>query len=302
MRSPVEIGLVDLFDGSEERDVAFMAEFGRTAEELGFSGIWLPEHLVFFDEYTSAYPYPNAPSASDPDKLETHNKSVGGRARVEAAADQGLLDILQAAAEVCAATTRLRVGSSVLLLPLRNVRTFTRELMTLAELTDDRFDLGVGVGWSAEEFGACGSPFKTRGRRCEQNMVELARQWAEDADGLYPQTGRALPRMLVGGHSPVALRRAATAGTGWYPWNLTVSQFGEHHATYLRHLEEAGRDRAEQHVVAGLRFTGELTALPDVVGRYAELGADGVNLSLRMTAESYAETMSAVSDAVGLAA
>lgn len=297
----MEIGLVDLFDGSAERDPDFMARFGRTAEELGFTGIWLPEHIVFFDEYTSEYPYPEAPSATDPEKVERHNKTVDGTARVEAAADQGLLDVLQAAAEVCAATTRLRVGSSVLLLPLRNPRLLTRDLMTVAALTDGRVDLGVGVGWSAEEFAACQTDFRTRGRRCGEGIAELTRLW-DDPDGIYPAHPAPMPRVLVGGHSAAALRRAATVGTGWYPWNLTPSQFAEHHTTYRDHLDAAGRDRAGQHVIAGLRFTGELAALPPVVERYLELGADGVNISLRMGTHDYADTMQAVSDALELAA
>lgn len=297
----MEIGLVDLFDGSAERDPAFMAQFGRTAEELGFTGIWLPEHIVFFDEYTSAYPYPEAPSATDPEKVERHNKTVDGTARVEAAADQGLLDVLQAAAEVCAATTRLRVGSSVLLLPLRNPRLLTRELMTVAALTDGRVDLGVGVGWSAEEFAACQTDFTTRGRRCGEGIAELTRLWA-DPDDVYPADPAPMPRVLVGGHSRAALRRAATVATGWYPWNLTPSRFAEHHATYREHLDAAGRDRAAQHVIVGLRFTGEMAALPSVVERYLDLGADGVNISLRMGTHDYADTMQAVSDALELAA
>ncbi|MFD5826251.1 LLM class flavin-dependent oxidoreductase [Lentzea sp. NPDC060358] len=297
----MEIGLVDLFDGSPERNPDFMAQLGRTAEELGFTGIWLPEHIVFFDEYTSAYPYPEAPSATDPEKVERHNKTVDGTARVEAAADQGLIDVLQAAAEVCAATTRLRIGSSVLLLPLRNPRLFARDLMTAVELTDGRIDLGVGVGWSAEEFAACQTDFKTRGRRCGEGIAELTRLW-DDPDGVYPRTPAPMPRVLVGGHSPAALRRAATVATGWYPWNLTPSQFAEHHRTYREHLDAAGKDREEQHVIAGLRFTGEMAALPAVVDRYRELGADGVNISLRMQVHDYADTMKSVSDALGLAA
>ena len=101
---------------------------------------------------------------------------------------------------------------------------------------------------------------------------------------------------------PAALRRAATVATGWYPWNLTPSQFAEHHRTYCEHLAAAGKDRAGQHVIVGFRFTGETAALPSVVERYLQLGADGVNISLRMQVHDYADTMQAVSDALGLAA
>ena len=295
----MEIGLVDLFDGTEARGLDFMAEFAQTAEKNGFSGLWLPEHIMFFEEYTSAYPYPNHPSAEDPDKIEAHNKTVDGTPQVEAAEDQGLLDVQLAAAELCRATTTLRVGSSVMLLPLRNVSLLARELMTLAELTGDRFDLGVGVGWSQQEVEGCEAVFKTRGRRNEDSMVALAQMWDDD---VFPDRSHPLPRVLVGGHSPVAIRRAATVATGWYPYNLTMPEFAEHHATYCRLLEEAGRDRAQQHVVAGVRFTGSLSSLRSLVDRYADIGADGVNISLRMTNDDYAETMAEVAGVLGLAA
>lgn len=299
-RGRVEIGLVDLFDGSEVRDLAFMADFARTAESAGIDGIWLPEHIVFFDEYDSEYPYPDAPSATDPDSKAQHNKTVGGKAQVEVSEDQGLLDLTQVAVELCSATQRLRVGSSVLLLPLRNPRLFAREVATVSALTGGRFDLGVGVGWSAEEFAACESDFRTRGRRCEQLMHDLRVAWAgNDPEApAVPQVPE--PRMLVGGHSPAALRRAATVATGWYPWNLTISEFAEHLATVERQAAEAGRSRDELHVVAGFRATGTIAELPEIVGRYAEAGADGVNISLRMTPEGYAETMHQVGQTLGL--
>ncbi|WP_185996675.1 LLM class flavin-dependent oxidoreductase [Nocardioides campestrisoli] len=299
----MEIGLVDLFDGSAERDLAFMRDFSQTAEELGFTGIWLPEHLVFFEQYDSVYPYPAAPSASDPERTEVHNKVEDGKARVEAAQDQGLLDVAMAAATVLGFTERLRIGSSVLLLPTRNVRLFARELMTLSALTGDRFDLGVGVGWAAEEFQAAGSPFRIRGMRSEQNLGELDRLWAADDEGLVlPDPRPARPRILVGGHSPAAIRRAATVAGGWYPWNLTPSQFGEHHASFRDQAAEAGKDVDALHAVAGFRFLGAWDQLPDLVDRYAAHGADGVNLSLRMTTENYVETMQSISDALGLVA
>ncbi len=299
-RGRVEIGLVDLFDGSEVRDLAFMADFARMAESAGIDGIWLPEHVVFFDEYDSEYPYPDAPSATDPDSKALHNKTVGGKAQVEVSEDQGLLDLTQVAVELCSATQRLRVGSSVLLLPLRNPRLFAREVATVSALTGGRFDLGVGVGWSAEEFAACESDFRTRGRRCEQLMHDLRAAWTANDPEAPPVPQVPEPRMLVGGHSPAALRRAATVATGWYPWNLTISEFAEHLATVERQAAEAGRSRDELHVVAGFRATGTIAELPEIVGRYAEAGADGVNISLRMTPEGYAETMHHVGQTLGL--
>jgi alkanesulfonate monooxygenase SsuD/methylene tetrahydromethanopterin reductase-like flavin-dependent oxidoreductase (luciferase family) len=296
----VEIGVVDLFDGSPERDAEFIQSFARTAEDLGFSGIWLPEHILFFDQYESEYPYPSAPSAADPTRSEVHNATVDGKPRVEVSDDQGLLDLFQTAVQVCRATTRIRFGSSVLLLPLRNPSVIARELLTVGELTGDRFDLGVGVGWSSEELEACETDFASRGRRNEDMMVDLRQRWPKDA--AEPSAAGRMPRMLVGGHSPAAIRRAAQVADGWYPWNLTLPQFEQHYATYARRVREAGRELADQHVIAGLRFSGDLEALPAVVEGYARLGADGVNVSLRTDARSYAETLATASRILELAA
>jgi alkanesulfonate monooxygenase SsuD/methylene tetrahydromethanopterin reductase-like flavin-dependent oxidoreductase (luciferase family) len=300
-RGRIEVGLVDLFDGSPERDLSFMAEFARTAERTGFDGIWMPEHILFFEEYDSVYPYPEAPLAANPDVKEQHNKVVEGKAQVESAPDQGLLDLFQTAVEVCAATTRLRFGSSVLLLPLRNPQVMAREALTVAELTGGRFDLGVGVGWSAEEFEACECDFKTRGKRCESVMHMLTELWAEGSSGdLRLPPGVQPPRILVGGHSPAAVRRAGTVAGGWYPWNLTPSELEDGLRALQVHLDAAGRSRDDVHVIAGFRGVGELSDLTSIVNRYAELGVDGINVSLRMTVDNYADVMGEVAQTLGL--
>lgn len=300
-RGRVEIGLVDLFDGSPERDLAFMTEFARAAESTGFDGIWMPEHVLFFEQYDSVYPYPEAPLAANPDIKEQHNKVVEGKAQVESASDQGLLDLFQTAIEVCAATTRLRFASSVLLLPLRNPRILAREALTVAELTGGRFDLGVGVGWSAEEFAACETDFKTRGKRCEQLVQALTGAWSGGHEnGPSLPIGVRAPRVIVGGHSPAAIRRAGTMGDGWYPWNLTPAELADGLRTLEKHVESSGRNRDDLHVIAGFRGVGELSDLPEIVRRYAELGVDGINISLRMTVDNYREVMAEVAGVLGL--
>ncbi|XTZ14546.1 LLM class flavin-dependent oxidoreductase [Micromonospora echinospora] len=300
-RGRVEVGLVDLFDGSPERDLAFMTRFARAVENAGFDGIWLPEHMLFFERYDSVYPYPEAPLAARPDVKERHNKIVEGKAQVETAPDQGLLDIFQTAVEVCAATARLRFGSSVLLLPLRNPRILAREALTVAELTGGRFDLGVGVGWSAEEFAACESDFRTRGKRCEQLVRALADAWGGgDRAGPALPVGIRAPRVLVGGHSAAAIRRAGTVADGWYPWNLTPAELADGLRTLRHHVEASGRSRDDLHVIAGFRGVGELADLPEIVRRYAELGVDGINISLRMTVDNYGEVLAEAADALGL--
>jgi alkanesulfonate monooxygenase SsuD/methylene tetrahydromethanopterin reductase-like flavin-dependent oxidoreductase (luciferase family) len=298
----MEIGLVHLFDGSPEQGPEYMAEFARTAERYGFAGIWVPEHIVFFNHYESAYPYPNHPTADDPNKLESHHAVVDGKPQVEAAERQGLLDVQLTAAALLGATQKLRVGSSVALLPLRNVRVLTRELWSLAEMTGGRFDLGIGVGWSTEEVDACEADPKTRGKRTSDSTRDLFDLWDADIIG-RPAGSWAAPRVLVAGHSPAAIRRAAEVGTGWYPYNLTMDEWTEHHTAYVNLLKENGRGRADQHAVAGVRFTGEdLSAVRKFVDGYTSRGADAVNISLRLTPDTYADTMAELADVLGLVA
>ena len=109
-----------------------------------------------------------------------------------------------------------------------------------------------------------------------------------------------MPRMFQAGHSPAAIRRAATIATGWYPWNLTPSEFATHLATLHEKMEAAGRDRSEVRVIAGFRFTGTPDQLPDMVQRYLDAGADAVNLSLRMNTDDCEAVMTEHASALGL--
>ena len=190
----------------------------------------------------------------------------------------------------------------MLLLPLRNPHLLAREALTVAELTGGRFDLGVGLGWSAEEFAACESDFTVRGKRSEKLMNDLSSAW----NGDRRNPSRSLPadtvppRVLVGGQARAAVRRAATVADGWYPWNLTPTELTEGLENLEQHLAKAGRSRDDVHVIAGFRAVGELEDLSRIVARYAELGVDGINISLRMTEDNYAHVMSEVANVLGL--
>src|SRR5215467_5931460 len=101
MSPPVPVGLAAAFGNSPARDAAFVQEFASRAESLGYESLWVPEHIVFFDEYDSRYPY---------------NES----GRLEVAADIGLFDPFLALTVAAVATSRLKLGTSVLLIGERN--------------------------------------------------------------------------------------------------------------------------------------------------------------------------------------
>jgi probable F420-dependent oxidoreductase len=127
-------------------------------------------------------------------------------------------------------TRTIKLGTMVLVLPLRNPVYFAKEWATLDLLSGGRTILGVGVGWHEEEFGLMGIPHKERGRRMDEMLELVTALWAGDNvtyAGKYYQVKNLTidpkpvqkphPPIWIGGHSPAALRRVARLGDGWHP-------------------------------------------------------------------------------------
>ena len=220
-----EIGLVLAFDGAPGRGASYVRDVAQAAEGLGFHSIWVPEHVVFFEEYESRYPYPPSPGST-----ETPSLPAGER--------PGLYDPLFACGAIAAATTTLRVGTAVALVPLRHPLLLAREVTSLDHFTGGRFTLGVGVGWLAEEFAALNVPFAERGAIADEHLDALRALMADEVasfHGTYVNFDGAVmlpmpltpggPPILVGGNTAAALRRVARSGDGWYAWNLTPAEF-----------------------------------------------------------------------------
>ncbi|WP_433456404.1 LLM class F420-dependent oxidoreductase (plasmid) [Streptomyces sp. CA-142005] len=187
------------------------------AENHGFARLWCGEHVVLVDAPASRYPY-----------------SEDGRIAVPADADW--LDPLLALTFAAAVTSRIDLATGVLLLPEHNPVVVAKQAATLDVLSAGRFSLGVGVGWSAEEFAALGVPFTGRGRRTDEYLAVLRTLWAEDPASFTgeftcfdatrvnpkPLRGGQLP-VVVGGNGDAALRRAARSAEGWYGFNVPVA-------------------------------------------------------------------------------
>ncbi|WP_243788121.1 TIGR03619 family F420-dependent LLM class oxidoreductase [Saccharopolyspora gloriosae] len=184
-----------------------LTELARTAEELGFSAIALPDSLFYSEDVAADYPY-------TPD---------GKRMWTE---ETPWTDPLVAAAAMGAVTERLRFYTSVLKLGPRNPVLLSRQVASVAALTGDRFGLGIGIGWTPEEFEWCGAPFERRGPRVDEaidvlrlilggGMVEHHGEFFDfDRLRISPAPGAQVP-IYIGGHTERALRRAALRGDGW---------------------------------------------------------------------------------------
>ncbi|MFC4857534.1 TIGR03619 family F420-dependent LLM class oxidoreductase [Actinophytocola glycyrrhizae] len=187
-------------------DPGNLVAYARHAEECGFEGLYLPEHVVL---------HPGAALRS-----------------VELPPTMPYLDPVDALAFVAAATSRLLLGTGVLLLPYHHPVPLAKRLATVDVLSAGRLRLlTVGVGALPGEARAVGVDFATRGRRADEAIDVLRLLWSGGADGVsndgeffpfadlcsFPQpVGGPLP-IHVGGSSPAAARRAGTRGDGWFP-------------------------------------------------------------------------------------
>jgi probable F420-dependent oxidoreductase len=218
------------------------------AEQSGFATLWSGEHVVMVDRSASRYPY-----------------SDDGQIAVPAAADW--IDPLIGLSFAAAATSTIGIATGVLLLPEHNPVLVAKQAATLDTLSAGRLTLGVGIGWSREEFDALGVPFEQRAARTAEYVESMRTLWREDVasfDGDFvrfdsirvnpkPVADRRIP-IVLGGNSDAALRRVVAWGDGWYGFNLDgVEQVAER-LEFLRQLcAERGRDRAELQFAVALR-------------------------------------------------
>ena len=201
--------------------------------------------------------------------------SVDGQIAVPAEADW--LDPLVGLSFVAAATLRIEIATGVLLLPEHNPVLLAKQAASLDALSGGRLTLGVGVGWSREEFAALGVPFGRRGERATEYVAAMRTLWREDVatfDGEFvgfdsvrvnpkPVRSRRIP-VVVGGNSDAALRRVAAWGDGWYGFNLAGVDAVRERVGMLRDLcREAGRDVRELRLAVALDGgePGDMSAL-----------------------------------------
>lgn len=249
-------------------DLPAMPALAREAERAGCDSVWVPEHLIWPAQVSTPYPYSDDGRAPVPEVFPVYDPWV-------------LL------AWVAAATERIRLGTSIYILPLRDPHVTARAVATLDLVSGGRALLGAGVGWLAEEFEIAGQGFADRGARSDEITAILRALWspgsASFAGASYsfpevhfepkPPQGAALP-ILFGGESPPALRRAARLGAGWIGLRHSPSSARER-VERLRELRgAAGREGEPFEVTVGAPADVDAEA----VAAYAEAGVDRICL------------------------
>jgi len=275
-----------------------VARLARTIEQLGY------DHIDVFDHIVMGYP-------------------IAGRPPGPYTPTMPILEALMTLAHLAAVTTRVTLGTEVLVLPQRHPTLVAKQVSTLDTLSGGRVRLGVGVGWQESEYEALGEEFRTRGARMDEAIRLLRACWSDahvDFAGLHyrvtamgmepkPPQGRQLP-IWIGGMSEPAWRRVGQLGDGWLASRVTDADSARRALDAIRrHAEAAGRDLGAiglQSMVAppprdaeGRRFYAEQDR---VVTRVVELQAMGFQwVSLNATAifQAGARSVEAMIDTLG---
>jgi len=245
----MDIGIGLLFDGSPGNSLTEAGGYAKALEDMGFSSLWLPDHVVVFEQYAPNYTY-----------------SENGLPPF--APRQGWFDPLFGLAAMAATTSRIRLGTNILILPQRNPVILAKEIVALDHLSGGRIDVGVGIGWSPEEYAALGVPFERRGARADDYIKAMTCLWTDEVstyDGEFVSFTDAValpkpvqsprPPVLIGGQTPAALRRAARLGDGWTSWNLPPEQIPATLDRLTAECEAAGRDPAELRKIQTIFYT-----------------------------------------------
>jgi probable F420-dependent oxidoreductase len=255
----------------------------QRAETLGYDGVWVTERLLY--PLNPQTPYPASPDGSLPEPYKI------------------VFDPLETLTFVAAQTKRIAVGTSVLDMPFYNPVLLARRLTTLDVFSGGRLRVGLGQGWSKDEYDAVGIVPRGLGRRADEFIQVLKTIWTTDPvefRGRYFQIPRSIvqpkpvqkphPPIYLAAYSPSALKRAATVANGWNPAGVPLDAMKQMMAGLRDMAKAAGRDPASVEVVVRANlliaqaplgkdrwiFTGTLEEIKADIAAVRTLGASEV--------------------------
>ena len=213
-------------------DVAFMA---RTAEALGFESFWCAEHPFIPVHTTSRFP--------------------GSEDGVIPESYSHFIDPFVALARASGVTTRMKLGTGIVLVPERNPLLLAKEISTLDLFSGGRFLFGIGSGWLREETQIMGGDFDHRWSQARESILAMKELWTKPEAEFhgtyydfplvksYPKPAqKPHPPVILGGHAKNVLARVVAWGDGWLPNRTTPEQLRESRLTLDRLAKDAGRD------------------------------------------------------------
>jgi probable F420-dependent oxidoreductase len=240
-----------------ERAGVAICQFAQTAEGLGFDSLWTGDHVAVPRDSASSYPYLK-------ELVATGIVSDSGTATQ--IMPSGLPDAIGMLQFTAACTQRVRLGTTVLILPMRNPVITAQAFATLDVISDGRAIVGIGVGWNREEFATLAAPFGNRGARTDDYLEVMRRLWTlEDPTfrgeyyelgnvAFYPQPiQKPHPPIWIGGNEEPALRRTVRVQGTWHFAYLDTPSVAARVETLRRLADEALKD-PDSFAVTGERL------------------------------------------------
>lgn len=267
----------------------YIRQYVTTAEAAGWDSIWGIDHMVMPHHTDSLYTLARNPAPIGDDAVS------------------GLLspnyEMMSTLLYVAGFTSRVKLGTGVAVLTIRNAVMNARQLATLDVFSGGRVVYGVGVGWLKEEADAMNMPWDNRGKRADEHIELLRAIWTApgplmEFHGPYfdlpPMDPEPRPiqqpiPILIGGHSDPALDRAARIGDGWIAASMSPERFVEHRDKLFAMAEGYGRDPSALALYNSTNVAlpdGELTdaeaeAIVAMLKSYEALGVHHMNLGTR---------------------
>ena len=240
----MKFGITGVGSGSTARP-ELLTQVAKKAEELNFESVWIPEHLAIPVSINSPYPY------------SEDGKFPGGP-------NAALHDPFVALSFVAACTEKIKLGTGVFVLPLRNPLAVAKAAASVDVLSQGRLLFGIGVGWLEEEFQAIGMNFQDRAARGREWVKILKALWTEETPeydgrfhsfepiGFNPKpVQKPHPPIIFGGETRAALKRTAALGDGWYGVRYTPESVKPQLALLKELTQQAERDFSEIEISVG---------------------------------------------------
>ncbi len=241
-----------------------MVRVAQRAEELGYDSVWVTDRVLYPIEPRT--PYMATPDGSLPEVYKIS------------------FDPLESLTYVAGQTSRIALGTSILDMPYYNPVMLARRLTTLDVLSGGRLRLGLGQGWSEDEFEAVGASMKARGRRADEFISVLKAIWTTDpvefhGDFFHLPKSIIQPKPVQKPHPPIylatfvpsGLKRVAKMANGWFPGGMPPDALRPMIAGLRDMAQEAGRDPNELEVI--VRANLEVTEQPLQGERYLCVGS-----------------------------
>ena len=230
------------------------AAVATAAEQMGFESVWTPEHVVLPDPRVP--PSPLAP-------------------------DHPMLDPTISLSFIAAHTSKIRLGTGIIILPQRNPVVLAKELASLDVLSNGRLIFGIGVGYLKPEFEAIGASFDRKGPRTEEYLKAMLALWTmpkpeftgawvkfKGVDAMPRPVQKPHPEVVFGGHSKEAFSRAARFAKGWYGFALDLEGADE----CIKGLRAACKAEGKRFEDIEISISPRGKVDRDTVKRFADLG------------------------------